>query len=276
MKKYFMFALATVAMLSVSSCLSEKEMDLTPQQGKSENEGIGYISINATTDDAVITRADITGASLNTWYARVYTGTTFKWGEAGFTLINNTALAAVGLDASKTWTVSVRNFDSESTANSSNSPYGAPYYEGINEAVTISAGTVPTPVTVACGAPKNSKLTVVKDGFTGTNLVINITSPRTVTFTDNSGFNNSGVAYFPAGDVQFYITYTFGGVSKRWPAEDASPNYSTLALTAGKAKSLTITSNSNGTITLTISTTDYADDTPTSITFDAVTGALAA
>ncbi|MBO4613209.1 MAG: DUF4493 domain-containing protein [Bacteroidaceae bacterium] len=290
MKKFFMCAMAAVAMLSVSSCLSEEEVNFTRGQEKN----VGYISLNATTENAVVTRAittdpqtgvtSYTGTDLNTWYARVYTGSTYKWGESGFTLINNAELSQVGLDASQTWTVSVRNYPSQDDAHAANADgttpamkYGAPYYEFTKSDVAITAGSVPTPVTVACGAPKNSKLTVVKDGFTGTDLVIYITSPRAVTFTDGgSSFNNDGVAYFPAGDVQFYISYKFGGVTKRWPLEAATPNYSTLALTAGKAKTLTITSNSNGTITLTITTAGFADDTPTSVTFDAVTGDISA
>lgn len=274
MKKFFMFALAAVAMLSVSSCMNEKEMDLAPNQGKIENEGYGYISLNATTDEAVATRANSV-TNINKWFAKVNQSGAYKWGAADTYAPITDALATTSLPAVST-TVEVANFASEDDAYEVNpvagsNPtqyYGTEYWTG-SLTKTIVAGLTPTSFPIECGAPSNSKLTVSKTGFTGSALEVYITSPRAVTFS-GANFNNGGVAYFPAGTVQLYITYTFNNVpNKRWPAGE---NTHSVTLTAGYASFLNFTMNSNGTISLTITTEGYTDEDEQSITFDAVTG----
>lgn len=275
MKKFIVFVMAAVAVMNFSSC--NNEMDMLDPIAKSKE--VGYININTTTsvDNVADTRSvntdangvtTINGSDLNTWLARVYNGTTYKWGANGFTTIDNVALGAVGLDASKTWTVEVRNYADMASANASNSPYGNAYYEGKNDAVTVTAGSS-TDVTVDCGTPKNSLLNITKTGFTGSNLKVYITSPRTVSFTANP-FENNGKAYFAPGTVKLYITYDFGGATdRRWPTGEGTYD---ISLSAGYQKTLNFTMNTNGTITLKITTSDFEDGGSTAITFDAMTG----
>jgi len=296
MKHIFMYAMAAMALMSVTSC-NEREMDLTPAQAKSESEGMGYIRINATTDDAV-TRATITGPgeSYTTWYATVQDKeSNYKWPSSGsaFTAITD-ALNSVAIPAGNC-TVKVRNFLDLSTAlnqtplsgSSDNTKYGAPYWEG-EKTEEVKAGAVATPITVPCGTPQNAKLTVAQSDFIGDNMASNVTIhltdatySRNIDFTySGSAFNNGGVAYFAATEVvQFYITYKYGNSSNlRYPAESEAPNYRTIKMGGrGTSNLLTIKSNGNGTISLTIETTDFTaatKETTTLITFDALDGSI--
>ena len=296
MKHIFMYAMAAMALMSVTSC-NEREMDLTPAQAKSESEGMGYIRINATTDDAV-TRATITGPgeSYTTWYATVQDkGSNYKWPSSGtaFTAITD-ALNSVAIPAGNC-TVKVRNFLDLTTAlnqtppssSSDNTKYGAPYWEG-EKTEEVKAGAVATQITVPCGTPQNAKLTVAQSDFIGANMASNVTIhltdatySRNIDFTySGSAFNNGGVAYFAATEaVRFYITYNYGNSSDlRYPAENANPNYGTITMGGrGTSNLLTIKSNGNGTISLTINTTDFTaatEQTTTLITFDALNGSI--
>ena len=292
-----MFAMATMALLSVSSCMNENDVDLTPNQVKSETEGTGFIRINATTDDAV-TRATISGPgnSYTTWYATVQDkDSKYKWPSEGtaFTAITD-ALNSVAIPAGNC-TVKVRNFLDLTTAldqtplsgSSDNTKYGAPYWEG-EKTQEVIAGAVATPITVACGTPQNAKLTVAQSDFIGANMASNVTIHltdatyhRDINFTYSaSAFNNGGVAYFAATEVvQFYITYNYGNSSDlRYPAANATPNYGTITMGGrGTSNLLTIKSNGNGTISLNIETTDFTAataQTTTLITFDALDGSI--
>ena len=297
MKHIFMYAMAAMALMSVTSC-NEREMDLTPAQAKSESEGMGYIRINATTDDAV-TRATITGpGSSYTWYATVQDkDSKYKWPSEGsaFTAITD-ALNSVAIPAGNC-TVKVRNFPDLTTAldqtplsgSSDNTKYGAPYWEGEKTEV-VKAGAEATEIKVACGTPQNAKLTVAQSNFIGDNMASNVTihltnatNSRDINFTySGSAFNNGGVAYFAAKEaVRFYITYNYGDDSSnllRYPAENANPNYGTITMgDPGTSNLLTIKSNGNGTISLTIDTTDFTaatTETTTLITFNALNGSI--
>lgn len=264
MKKFFMFAMATVAMLSVSSCLSEEEVNLT--RGQETGEGVGYISINATTDDAVITRA---AADITTFKAKVYTGGvdgTYTWGSkaayAAITAaINTTAMSPA------TYTVDVRNYDDMAAALDANSSYGAAYWEG-SESVTVVTATS-TPVTVACGKPKNTKLILNAPAFSGTALSMSLTAPRELAFTWNNStkvFDYDAAYFAPAAELTYTLTYTINGITKTTSAKNLTMG------AAGSAKKITVASNTNGTITLTITTEDFDTPEESTITFDAATG----
>ena len=261
-----MFALAAVAMLSVSSCLNEKDLDLAPKQEQSENVGTGYIRINTTADDAVITRA---AADITTFKAKVYTGGvdgTYKWGTKTSYAAITSDLGTTAMEAA-TYTGDVRNYDDDDDALAANSGYGAPYWTGSNT-VTVVAATS-TDVTVACGKPKNTKLILNAPAFGGTALSLNITAPRTLTFTwDNDGkvFDHSAAFFAPAAELSYTITYTINGNTKTTAAKELTMG------AAGTAKKITVASNNNGTISLTITTEDFDEAVESTITFDAATG----
>lgn len=265
MKHIFMYAMAAMALMSVTSC-NEREMDLTPAQAKSESEGMGYIRINATTDDAVVTRAD---ADITTFKAKVYTGGedgTYTWGNkttyaAITSSINSTAMSPA------TYVVDVRNYDDMSAALAANSTYGAAYWEGQANVTVVTATS--TDVTVACGKPKNTKLILSAPAFSGTALSLNVTAPRALAFTWNSGtkvFNHAEAFFDSEAVLSYTISYTINNITKTTDAKSLTMG------AAGTAKQLTITSNSNGTITLTITTEGFDKPVESTITFDAATG----
>lgn len=282
MKKYFMFALAAVAMLSFSSCLSEKEMDLSPNQGKVESEAYGYINLNATTDEAIATRASITDFSNNTWYAKIRNSKEYVWGTAETWEQINSSLAVKPLDASAktgigTYTIEVCNYKTLADALAANSYYGAAWYTGTEPGVTVTAGSTAEP-TVKCGVPDNTELRVVAPSFVGTALKVTVVegTPRNnlpLTWdSTNKQFDHEGKIYFAAAAiVNYYIEYTINGKTKRLPSDNSNRTLTMGA--AGTYKTFTISSNDNGTITLTITTGDFEDDqNPETITFDAATG----
>jgi hypothetical protein len=282
MKKFFMFALAAVAMLSFSSCLSEKDMDLAPNQGKIENEGYGYISLNATTDEAVATRASITDFSTNTWYAKIRNSKEYVWGAADTWEQINSSLAVKPLDASAktgigTYTIEVCNYKTLADALAANSNYGAAWYNGTETGITVTAGSTAEP-TVECGVPDNTELRVVAPSFAGTALYVTIEAgnPRgdlvSTWDKDLKVFNHDKIYFGATAIVYYHIDYTINGKTKRYPTTGSE---SVTMGDAGKYKTFTVSSNDNGTITLTITTGDFEDDNnPKTITFDAATGDL--
>ena len=255
-----MCAMAAVAMLSVSSCSSEEEVNMSGAKG------VGYISLNTSTEDAVITRAE---ANITTFKAKVYTGGvdgTYVWGTrdtyAPITAsINTTPMSPTN------YVVDVRNYDNMDAALADNSKYGAAYWEGQANVTVVTA--TKTSVTVACGKPKNTKLILNAPAFDGTALSLKISAPRDLDFVwDNSTkvFDHAESFFVPAAQLSYTISYTINGIEKVT---------STKTLTmgaAGTAKKLTIASNANGTITLSITTEDFDEATEETLTFDAATG----
>ena len=260
MKKFFMCAMTAVAMLSISSCSSEEDVNMPGA------EGVGYISLNTSTEDAVITRAD---ADITTFKAKVYTGGvggTYAWGTkdayAPITAsINTTPMSPAD------YVVDVRNYDDMAAALAANSNFGAAYWEGQANVTVVTATS--TPVTVDCGKPKNTKLILNASAFGGTALSLNVTAPRTLAFAwDNSTkvFDHAESFFAPEAELSYTISYTINGIEKVTSAK-------TLTMgAAGTAKKLTIASNTNGTITLSITTEDFDEAVEETLTFDAATG----
>ena len=278
MKKYFMFALATVAMLSVSSCMNEKDFDLAPDQGKIESEGYGYISLNVSADRTLSTRATVTAtpSELESWYVKI-TGADSYDGQIGSsTSTTTTGLAATAFATGTNYAASVRSHLDLSTALEENNGFGAPYYTGSTETnFTVSAGKTVTPE-IACGKAKNAAIKVdVSSSFTDisgatiNNLIVTGTNSRRITFIDNTASpavnNTSRTAYFEAGEVSYSIDYTINKKTKTYPG--------TITLAAGTLNMLAISSNSNGSITLSITYDNELSTGQTkTVTIDAATG----
>lgn len=287
MKKFFMFALAAVAMLSFSSCLSEKDMDLAPNQGKIENEGYGYISLNATTDEAVVTRAEYTGAGLSNWWAKVIAANgngeqVYGTGDAYKKI--GTDFAKTGFKEDKTtgYKIFVQNYNGQDDADgwmTANDGYGDAYWTGDVSDVKVTAGQT-TQMIVPCNTPDNAKVSFYASEFGGTALSVNVTAPRQLTFTWDptktpKKFTDYEDAYFVPSTSQnpqslsYTISYTING-------HTATTASKSLAIgEKGVWKKLTIKSNDNGTITLKITTEDFTHNEETDVTtieFDAATG----
>ncbi len=289
MKHIFMYAMAAMALMSVTSC-NEREMDLTPAQAKSESEGYGYISLNATTDDAVATRAEYTGDNLSNWWAKVIaangngeqaygTGGNFK--KIGTDNAGDFAKTGFKEDKTTGYKIFVQNYngqDGEDGWMAANGGYGDAYWTGNVEGITVTAGQTTQNVVVPCYTPDNAKVSFYASEFGGTALSVKVTAPRALTFTwkaSTKKFETYEDAYFVPStseapqSLSYTISYSINGNT----GETASKS---LAIgEKGVWKKLAIKSNENGTISLKITTEDFTHNKSTDVTtieFDAATG----
>lgn len=252
MKKYFVIALAATAMLSLNSCSNEEEL--------MSAEGCGFISINVSNDDAMVTRDVQSVTNISTWYAKVNNGTSDVYDEA-----IGTKLATQPF-AQGTYSVTVSNYASLSAANTAKDGWGDAYYEKTETGITVTAGQTTT-CPIACGTAKNAKFKLNTSGFSGTINEVVVKNSRTVTFKNSEGTLNKE-AFFEAGDqLKYTINYTINNITKTTAEK-------TLTLGgAATVNTLTIKSNSNGTINVTITYNDsFTTGTEASIEFDAATG----
>ena len=229
-------------------------------------EGVGYISLNTSTEDAVITRA---AADITTFKAKVYTGGvegTYVWGTKDTYASIDASINTTPMSPAE-YVVDVRNYDDMAAALTANSNYGAAYWEGQANVTVVTA--TKTPVTVDCGKPKNTKLILNASAFGGTALSLNISAPRGLAFVWNNStkvFDHAESFFAPEAVLSYTISYTINGISKVTDAK-------TLTMgDAGTAKKLSIASNANGTIILSITTEDFDEATEETLTFDAATG----
>lgn len=258
MKKLFTFALAAATLVSFNSCTSDEE---------NVNADKGFISLGVTIDNTVATRA-IQNANAAEWYALVTNGD----GDAVFGAIANKALIGTTLATTPlskgSYNVAVANFANDQAWLTANNGFGAAYYEGEASEQTVTAGNTTT-VDIACGKAKNAKFNIVSSGFSGTALDVNVTAPRNLTFSKTAEPSTiSNDAFFaPNAELTYTISYTINGISKTSTAK-------TLTLgAAGTASTLTIKSNQNGTISVSITyDNEYEAGTSSEIEIDAATG----
>ncbi len=256
MKKLFTIALAVAAFVSFNACTSE---DGYLDKNK------GYIKLGVTIDDAIATRAT-QNANVAEWYAVVTNGD----GDPVFGTVAAKALIGTTLGttplAAGSYNVAVSNFADDDDWLTANDGFGAAYYEGNASNQAVTAGNT-TNVAIECGMAKNAKFSIASAGFSGTALTVNVSAPRTLTFDKaNSTIDND--AFFAASaELTYTITYTINGITKTSAAK-------TFTLGgAGSASVLTIASNSNGTISVTITYDDeYTTGETSTITIDAATG----
>ena len=134
--------------------------------------------------------------------------------------------------------------------------------------VTVEAGTT-KPVAIDCGKAKNAQFSINSTNFSGSALAVNVTSPRTLTFSNTANPSTIGnEAFFaPNAELTFTITYTINDIPKTSAAK-------TFTLGgAGTASTLTIASNQNGTISVTITYDDaYTDGSSSTINIDGASG----
>lgn len=276
MKKILLCAVASTAMFTLASCVSE---DINPAQQKAAGE-YGYINLNVTNDDALTTRAIFstnpgtgeTTLNASDWNV-VVTGTTpFNGTFAGLT--GQTFAAASG------YTVRASNYESlaEALSQTSETAFGAPYYTGTSAEFEVTAGGTATPQ-VACGKAQNAKLAITLGTLTGITInSITVTGDdgstettanqedRVITFHDGTNNYTSKVAYFKADDELTYnVTYTTNGTQHEF--------HGNLTLSAHTSNTLSIASTDTGLISLTITYDDTFDNgTTVTYTIDAATG----
>lgn len=281
MKKFIVFVMAAVAVMNFSSC--NNEMDMLDPIAKSKE--VGYIDLNATTEDVVVTRSaeNPEGTLVNnisTWIATV---TKTDGNDAGVKY--NKAIGTNGTDdLAKTgfvkgdYTVAVKSHSNLAAACASNGVFGAPYYEGTTrdgDVAVEAAGN--TRVVIECGSPLNTEFIVDGSLFGGNALSVSVSSPCTLEFTGWSPtvvnehpaktFTNSKAYFQPTQVVTYSITYSINGHN------DVQITGRTVTMgEAGSSKKLAIKSNDNGTISLSIYTLGFDTPTEEPITIDAATG----
>lgn len=258
MKKFFMYAVAAVATMSLTSCLSEEETNLT-------NGEKGYINLNVTAENELITRAD----APSTWIVNL--------GGAETKSVTVGTLSSTPLTPGA-YTV---NVSSHTSLDAALTGYGEAYYTGnlgktgdVENTVTVTTGT-PVNASIACGKAKNAKLTI--ETAVPSDAVLNITvsnGSRNLTFNKTSETTlDHTSAFFEAGEeLTIGVSYTIYGHSGT-----LGTNAKKLTLGgAGTENKISISSNQTGTITLTSITYDdtFSDGNTQTITFDAATGAV--
>ena len=225
-----------------------------------EDQNYGYLTLNLSSDNDVnLTKATQTVTDLGSWNVTV--------SQTGGSSVSCKASELSGMAfAAGTYTVSVNNYVDDVAACAANSNWGAARYEG-SASVIVEKGKS-NPVTVACGTAKNARFKVVfADSFTAIctgDYSLTTTGGRTLAFTKDT---ESKLAYYAAGaTVGYTLHYTYNGVSK-------NPTGSFTMGGAATEKTITISANNNGTISLTISYDDtFTDGGSETVKIDAATG----
>ena len=263
MKKFFLCAVAVAATMSLTSCLSEEEVNL-------EKGSKGYISVNVSADNELATRATQQVAAVGEWFAVVNNGTSNVYGTDAEKKAIGETLASTPF-APGTYSVKVSNYANLAAAYTANNNFGDAYYEGEATGQTVETAKTKE-VSVACGKAKNAKFVLDYTAFAGTlnNVAVTATS-HNVTFAKNAS-TLANAAYFNAAEeLNFTINYEINGnTGKTYAGTFTMGNAATL-------NTLKIKSNTNGTISI-ISIT-YDDDfttpgTTTEVEIDAATGAV--
>lgn len=220
----------------------------------------GYIALKLANDNAMEqVKAEQTVTDLSAWNVSV-SGSEL---ESPVTC-KASELAARAFKAGD-YTVSVNNYATDADATAAKNGWGDARYEGSSE-VTVEKGTAKE-VAVACGKAKNARFNVVfnesftelsKDSYT---VAI---EGRSITFSSTTSEN---LAYAAAGStISYTLSYKYGGVDKTYDG----------SFTMGAAatqKTLAVTANDNGTITLAITYDDTFETVEgETVTIDAATG----
>lgn len=267
MKKFFLCAVAVAATMSLTSCLSEEETNLT-------NAEKGYISLDVTAENALTTRATTDVKEAPDSWTVALAGPESKTVTVG-------TLASTPLTPGD-YTVNVYNYATLADANNANSYYGDAYYTGNlgmtgeNEnTITVTTGAQ-AQATIACGKAKNAKLSIETNIPETSVLNITVTNnrdDRSLTFKKTAEENvlDHATAFFTAGStLTFEISYTIYGHS----GNNTGKTNTLLIGGAGTENKLIISSDQTGTITFTTITYDngFDDGQKQTITIEAATG----
>lgn len=255
MKKSILFASAAIAALAFTSCSNEVDMFQSVQSEK------GYIALNvdATEPISVSATRGTVSASATDWYVKLNNGSQ----------MTVASIAGKAFNASTNNTLTVYNYTSMETALATNSGRGAAYWTGTSASFDIEAGKTAN-VSVNCGTAKNAAFSVV---FNSTFTAVAATGYK-VTASTGSGdakrslvfdASNSTTAYYESGTLTYTLEASVNGKNVEVSKD--------VTLTAGTNTQLTVKSNTNGTINLTITYTDFTTDTTNEVTIDAATGA---
>ena len=239
MKKTFLFA--ALAALSMVSCMNEEFPMLTPTKG------YGYINVNVSNEplEENVAQTRATVADYKTWVVTA--------GDIDLTKDNKVPAG--------TYTVTAKSHTNMDAALALEDKWGVAYYEGSAENVVVAAGGTAT-AEINCGKAKNGRITTsfnLAEVFTD----VSITVGRNLTFNKD---NETNKAYFAPGEVSYTLKYKYKG------SEEKSISRA-VTVAAGTEHIISVSSNSNGTITVNITYDDtFADGDDQNINFDAATG----
>lgn len=239
--KKVIFALVAAGM-TMTSCMNEEFPNAT---------SYGQLNVNVSNDLQMNTRASV--SDLSTWTVKANDGTS----EISLTTASTKVKAG-------TYTVSAQSHASEAAALQDNDGWGAAFYQGTAAPVEVTAGSEKD-VTVECGTAKNARLKVQFS------LVSNFTE-YSLTANRNRVFNESNyksaLAYYAATEVVDYtLSYKYNGTPKQITGNKITMNG------AATENIISIASNDNGTISVTINYDDtFGTGNSENLVFDAATG----
>ena len=238
MKKTF-YAMA-LALVGLSSCTNEVLNDV---------DAMGTIVLSVSNDEQV-TRAAQTVEDLSAWIVKANDG------SKDISLTTTSTKVKAG-----TYSITAMSHTDAVAALAANNGWGAAYYEGFAEDIVVAAGQTAT-AEISCGKAKNGRIT------TSFNLAavftdVSITLDRNLTFKKE---NENQKAYFAPSEVSYTLKYKYNGsneISKQ----------GTVVVAAATEHIISVSSNSNGTITVNITYDDtFEDGKDQNINFDAATG----
>lgn len=264
MKKIIIFAAALAAMTACNKSVLETA---TP------SEGFGYINLGISADaEMVVTKAESTPSTdqLANYTVTLMQGETQKWSKKYNTIHTDDWKVPAG-----TYNVVVENLTTtEAYDNSSNNNANGKLRLAGSSSVVVVAGKTAT-CSVKCTAA-NAKVTFITDNnfntaFKTPSVSVSQTlggTTRTVSMgTPGSAHTDENLtaAYFEGGTAKWTLTATLKG-------ESESKTYSKdITLTAGKWSQVTFsTTNTNGTISLTVTIDDAMTSESVSETIDPI------
>ena len=236
--KKTIFSIMALAMAMVS-CTNEEI--ITPA------EQYGYINVNVTNEplEENVAQTRATVADYKTWVVTA--------GDIDLTKDNKVPAG--------TYKVTAKSHTNMDAALALEDKWGVAYYEGSAENIVVAAGQTAT-AEISCGKAKNGRITTsfnLAEVFTDVSIEVG----RELTFNKD---NQSKKAYFEPGEVSYTLKYKYNGSE-----EKSIPGAVTVA--AGTEHIISVSSNSNGTITVNITYDDtFANGEDQNINFDAATG----
>lgn len=240
--KKTIFSIMALAMAMVS-CTNEVLTDV---------DGYGTIVLSVNNDETV-TRSAKAVADLNVWIVKANNG------SENISLTTASTKVKAG-----TYDITAKSHTDEAAALADNDGWGAAYYEGSTSGVVVEAGKT-VPVTVDCDKAKNARLKVQFS------LISNFTEYSLTAANRNRVFDASNsstaLAYYGATEkVDYTLTYKYNGAEK-------TKSGSITMKGAATENIISISSNDNGTISVTVNYDDtFGTGNSENLEFDAATG----
>ena len=242
MKKIYFATLA----LAMTACVSNE--DLNPV------DNYGYIDVNVSNDPVMVTRGEQSVNDLTGWTIKT------QLGESAAEDWTSTKPYKAG-----TYKVIAQSHENETAWQSANSSWGAAYYEGTDNEVIVSAGQTGA-AEISCGNAQNARLKVefsLVSNFTEYSLK----AERDLVF--NASNSETALAYYAATEeVDYTFSYKYNGTPKAKAGKITMKGAATENI-------ISISSNDNGKISITISYNDtFGKGNSETLTFDAATGTI--